>query len=126
MVNKALSLWQPWASLIIDGRKNVETRSWSTSYRGVIAIHASMKVDKKACIDFGYEPRTIATGCVIGTARLVDCVQFPNPSIVPDAYGDFTDGRYGWVLGSIVRFKEPVPAKGSLGLWDWEVDSKKK
>lgn len=38
---KALSLWQPWASLVALGLKKVETRIWSTPYRGLIAIHST-------------------------------------------------------------------------------------
>lgn len=40
---KALSLWQPWATLIANGAKQIETRSWSTSYRGPILIHAAKR-----------------------------------------------------------------------------------
>lgn len=42
---KAISLWQPWASLVPAGAKPVETRSWSTSYRGPLAIHAAKTTD---------------------------------------------------------------------------------
>jgi hypothetical protein len=43
---KALTLWEPWASLIRDGWKEVETRHWYTNYRGPLAIHASVTTDK--------------------------------------------------------------------------------
>ena len=40
---KALTIWQPWASLLVSGQKKYETRSWATAYRGPIAIHAAMR-----------------------------------------------------------------------------------
>jgi hypothetical protein len=46
---KVISIIQPWATLIAIGEKKFETRSWSTKYRGELAIHASKKIDKAAC-----------------------------------------------------------------------------
>lgn len=40
---KALTIWQPWASLLACGAKKYETRSWATKYKGQIAIHAAIK-----------------------------------------------------------------------------------
>jgi len=108
--------------MIIDDRRAVETRSWGTKFRGTIAIHAGKKVDKNDCLKTSYDPLTIAKGAILGTARLVDCVQFPHPSVKPDAYGDFTPGRFGWILDSIRKFSTPVPMKGSLGLWEWLIE----
>lgn len=123
---KALTLWQPYASLIRDYRKHVETRKWSTKYRGILGIHAGMKVDKQACQQFSnerfeYDPRTIERGAVLCTVMLVDCVQFPNLLVRPDPYGDFTPGRYGWIMNDLKCFWEPVPAKGGLSLWNFEL-----
>jgi len=119
---KAITLLQPWASLIIDKRKPVETRSWQTDYRGTIAIHTSIKNNKEvkdACLKFGYDPKTVIRGAVIGTVMLVTCVKFPSKLVKIDDYGDFTPGRYGWILADVKQFKEPIPAKGMLGLWNW-------
>ena len=44
---KALTLWQPWATLVAIGAKKIETRSWKTNYRGPLAIHAAKRIDKK-------------------------------------------------------------------------------
>src|SRR5579885_2158306 len=65
---KALSLWQPWASLMADGRKKIETRHWRPPawlLGQPLAIHATMRVDSDACEDFGYDPLTIPRGCVV-------------------------------------------------------------
>src|SRR5690349_18020675 len=65
---KALSLWAPWGSLMADGRKKIETRSWRPPawlLHQPIAIHQTMHVDKGACEEFGYDPLTIPRGCIV-------------------------------------------------------------
>ena len=116
---KALTLIQPWATLIIDGCKTIETRSWSTKVRGTVAIHAGKKVDKAAAIQFGYDPDKLPTGCVIGIADIVDCFQF-NERTVADPYGDFTPGRFGFVLVNPRGFQYPLDVRGALGFWEWD------
>jgi len=136
---KAISVIQPWATLIAIGAKKIETRSWPTSHRGPIAIHAStskprwanecfqdccMQVLKKS----GW--KDLPRGCVVATANLDKCVQFTSVAKIERvaaefgyeeiAYGDFSIGRYGWVLSNVVRLAKPVPAIGRLSLWDWE------
>lgn len=79
---KALSLWQPWASLVAGGAKLLETRSWQTLYRGPLAIHAAKRWDGELADLCRTEPfarllRRLATtpealprGCVVATCRL--------------------------------------------------------
>lgn len=117
---KCLTLIQPWASLIVDGRKKIETRSWPTKHRGPMGIHAGAKVDTAACIDFGYDPATIPTGVILCIVVVIDCVRFPSPLAPPDRYGDFAPGRYGWILGKVRRLTHPLHMKGALGLWNCE------
>ena len=116
---KALTLIQPWATLIADGRKTIETRSWGSLYRGPLAIHAGAKIDKEACEDFGYDPKQIATRAIVCIVRMKNCVRFPHPDAPPDEYGDFYPGRYGFIFEHLLIPPEPIPARGSLGLWDW-------
>lgn len=117
---RALSLWQPWASLVYDERKPVETRHWEMLYRGPLAIHAAMKVDKDACEDFGYDPKVIARGAILCVVNVVGCVRFPHPSAPPDPYGDFHEGRFGIIMKMLQKFEKPIPAKGHQGIWYWE------
>ena len=87
---KALTIWQPWASLIACGAKRFETRSWATSLRGKIAIHAALRpaheLDRKTsaaivrafddCASIEDLPGYIAKlphGAVVATAELVGC-----------------------------------------------------
>ncbi|WP_317633685.1 ASCH domain-containing protein [Lysinibacillus capsici] len=80
---KALTIKQPWATLIALGEKNFETRSWQTKYRGPLAIHAGKSIDKDACEDSWIKGvlkehgitshKELQTGVVLATVELVDC-----------------------------------------------------
>lgn len=101
---KALTIRQPWASLVVDGEKNVENRTWSTNYRGVLVIHAGSQIDSEAP-----HPTDGPTGAIIGTVRVVDCVQDSDSEwAIP--------GQWHWIL-SDPRPCRPRPAKGSQGFW---------
>lgn len=133
---KALSLWQPWASLIAIGAKEFETRSWRHNYRGLVAIHASKRWTRDEIYMTEHFARTypVATqgkllkplplGVVLCVAKLMDIV--PTEAIrhhlaQPErAFGDYTSGRYAWELQVVKVFDEPIPWKGAQGLWDWE------
>lgn len=87
---KAITIKQPWATLIAVGEKKYETRSWSTHYRGQLAIHAGKTVDKNACMSealrsvlskHGYcSPEDLPTGAVIAVAELTACFQIQSIS----------------------------------------------
>lgn len=124
---KALSIIEPYASLICDGVKHIETRSWKTRYRGKILIHASGK-----SIPREYRQNTELMALVHGTcpghilckARLVDCIEMTEDWIntLPETErtcGFYSPGRYGWILEDIEPIT-PTPAKGKLGLWEYE------
>ena len=124
---KALSLWQPWASLVADERKRIETRSWRPPQWLVghtIAIHATQKVDRDAAEDFGYDAELIPRGAIVATARLDSWIQFTdeNTEHISDEekrYGDFYPGRFGWILTDVRKFASPVPTRGHQGIFDW-------
>src|SRR5215470_858671 len=139
---KALSVMQPWSTLIALGAKRVETRSSSTSYRGPLAIHASSRMNREAVLSLrvpsirevltagGYHqrcgmasnPLSLPLGKVIAVVTLVD-VQRITPDNVPAeperSFGDYTPGRFAWFLHDVRLLSEPVDAKGALGLWEW-------
>src|ERR1700691_5449786 len=148
---KALTLTQPWATLVAIGAKRIETRSWSTSYRGPLAIHAAKGFPGWAK-EFGkstecYEAlRKYSTadderrflsgglayplGVVLATCRIAACVKTekllserpyaPDMTEQEKSFGDYSEGRWGWMLADVKRLPEPIPAKGALGLWEWE------
>lgn len=132
---KAISLLQPWASLVAVGAKRIETRSWPAKYRGPLAIHASKGFPKEAqelclqepfssaLINGGYnDPLELPLGSVIVICRLDGVWKIEKESWIPVdqvPYGDFTPGRYAWDLIEVDKLSEPIPATGMLGLWEW-------
>lgn len=130
---RALSLWQPWATLIALGAKQYETRSWATPYRGLLAIHAAKRTIQPAEIDswiggtlarHGYgDLRRLPLGAVLCVVRLVDVL--PTEQVWHEvswqeiAFGDYSPGRYAWQLEFVERFEPPIPARGAQGLWTW-------
>lgn len=120
---KVLSLWQPWASLMADGIKPWETRHWPAPESLIgqeYAIHAAMKVDKKACAEFGYNWMDIPRGRIVSVHILKECRRFTEGNVlkIRDSYGDYSPGRYGWMSPLVCKLIVPIPAKGHQGLWN--------
>jgi activating signal cointegrator 1 len=172
-------LWQPWASLVALGVKTIETRHWTTSYRGPLAIPANNKVASLDEADDAwngiwhnvdgwtlgdYEATkypnrdrgalyVLPTGAVIATCNLVAIVPTellvwvdkgnlktswwpivedwgivdPLAAVtgaevahVERPYGDYSPGRFAWLLSSVQALDKPVPAKGHQQLWNWD------
>ena len=151
---KALTIFQPWASAIAIGAKRIETRSWSTSYRGPIAIHAGKRRITRELRDLQenslvwqavfwrwtdrYEDALpfgtfVAVADLVGCCRtedLVDLVDEPDFWDVrqapgcqsylhwyEDDLGNYSPGRYGWILDNVRPLAEPIPYRGQQGLW---------
>ncbi len=103
---KALSVKQPWASMIARGEKTIETRTWETNYRGELAICASASPR-------GQGP----TRAVLAVADMLSC----RPMVEQDegrARCDIYPGAWAFCLSNIRRLAEPVPVKGKLGLFE--------
>jgi hypothetical protein len=143
---KALTLWQPWATLIALGEKRIETRCWQTSYRGELAIYAAKKLPPRwlgaslhenefqnelaDCLnvrrdDVGSAIRCMPFGCIVAIVRLVDIEQTDQVREIvcqrERIFGNYEDGRYAWHLELEKRFESPIPAKGNRLLWNWPV-----
>ena len=104
---KIITIRQPWAHLIARGSKNIENRTWQTSYRGPVLIHASLNINRALCRKYRLSPDSLERGGIVGIARIVDCVS-KHPS-------RWFFGPYGFVL----QKRRPLPFvkwKGSLGL----------
>jgi len=123
---KAITLWQPWATLVALGYKEIETRSWPTSYRGPLAIHAAKRVSYHDMFLFEdlLKGVTLPLGRVVATCELVDVQRigynWSHLSHLEIRLGDFSIGRYAWILRNIHPLDPPVTAQGRQGLWDWE------
>ena len=154
---KAITLTQPWASLVAHGFKTIETRSWSTTHRGELAIHAAAGLApvggatglmtlcrtspfRETLLEAGYLGTPgLPRGAIVAVVTLVDVVPIAHclgerPVGRHDdegapwmweltdrerAFGDYSEGRYGWLLADLQCLAEPIPARGGLGLWDW-------
>jgi hypothetical protein len=115
-----LSIRQPWADLIVLGRKKVELRQWSTRHRGWIWLHTGLRVDEAACSRFGVS--SLFTGGFIGAFRLRDVVGLDVErweawrSSHLDA-GPYQPNTFGWVIGEVAPLFRAVAAPGSQGLY---------
>ncbi len=164
---KVITLTQPYASLVAIGAKRIETRSWATSYRGPLAIHAAkglnsvggMRGLQELCNEEPFlsalavpmvgmgitKASQLPFGQIIAVVELVDCVtteavrssSYVNTegwwefnerdtywrlSAEERAFGDYSSGRWAWLLRNVQRLKEPIPAKGALSLWECDTD----
>lgn len=123
---KAITLHQPWASLMAAEIKRIETRSWGTSYRGPLAIHAGKKVvyDDELLSLLNCTWESLPRGAVLCIVDLIEIV--PTEIIrgrltdVERGCGDYYDGRYAWRTKMIKVFEKPIPCDGHQGLWNWE------
>ncbi len=130
---KAISLEQPFASLVSIGAKTIETRHWSTNYRGPLAIHSAntfnQVVDsysRSILSSAGLDCEQLPLGKIIATARLVSCKKIISSEIpcYPQlAFSDFTPGWYALELADIKPLVIPIPAKGHAQLWEWKEES---
>lgn len=127
VIIKVLTIKEPWASLIINGYKMYEFRSWKTKYRGKILIHAGMTLEKDMAERFKSYNLNYYKGEIIGEATLVDCILVDEEfnkklrDINPLVYGRSNHVEtYAWKLENIKKYDQPIKVKGKLGLWNYE------
>ena len=130
---KVLSIIEPWATLITSKQKYIETRSWKTSYRGELYIHASKKhinsKDTKIQELLKLLPSTeMNYGKIICKCQLVDCIYMDEKFINEikqnqQEYmcGDYQIGRYAWILEKTELINPKIDAKGKLNIWNFEI-----
>jgi hypothetical protein len=109
----ALTIRQPWASLIIEGQKNIENRSRPTEHRGLLVIHAGLATVAEALDRYGHllkDPDDLPGGAILGAVEITDCVENARSRWAEPGY-------FHWRLADPRPLRRPIPAKGSLGLW---------
>lgn len=137
---KVISLWQPWASLIMLGIKRNETRGRRINIRGDIGIHATKRIVpfNRIFYDVPKEARDyimamieaaygsydkLPTGAVLGIVNVTGCIPaeqaFQTISMLERACGDYRPGRYAITLNNIRPFATPLSARGQQGIWNW-------
>jgi activating signal cointegrator 1 len=131
---KALSVAQPYATLLVLGAKRLETRPWQTAHRGPLAVHAARNLSAAARALCRQDPfrsllraggimswSDLPRGAVVGAVELTGCARvedLPPPEEPEASLGDFSPGRWVWQLRHPLRLPAPLPARGRLGLFD--------
>ena len=140
---KALTLWQPWASLVALGEKRIETRCWSTKHVGPLAIHAAARtptflgasrfteqfineVADVLNVRIANVPTAIAklpraaVLCICELGKIEETWRMREILCERELiFGNYEDGRYAWPLLMKEKLETPMPAKGNRLLWNW-------
>jgi hypothetical protein len=137
---KVLTIQQPYAQLCCLGIKKVETRPMVTNHRGELYIHASQSFHrglrslcgKDTFRDYITSHLDLATGAIIGKVTIEACLPVEGLiaeerlAVIERKFGDYTPGRYGWMLSNPVLFETPIPAKGQQGIWYFDLKEEPK
>lgn len=140
---KAISLWQPWASLMAIGAKTIETRHWPTHYRGLLAIHAAKRkvwhelesyihkpIFQKALWPVLPEPwgnstliNSLPFGAIVGVVEVFDCQpteRLVHTALPPEEieFGNWGINRFGWLTRNARKCREPIFCYGRQGFWN--------
>ena len=126
---KVITIKQPFASLIAEGLKEYEFRTWKTKYRGEILIHAGKSIDKKAIKKFEKYNLDYPTGCIIAKVNLTDCIKIDdearkmlkekNPLVYSSIIKHTEWNGYGFKIENVEKIK-PIFINGKLSLWDYD------
>jgi len=123
---KCLSVSQPFADLIISGKKTIELRKWNTNFRGEFFIHAPIKIRIKDCKRLKITKKLV-TGVIIGKAELYDVKKYNSSKEVKLdqkfhlASKNFQDKTFGFKIKNAKSLRIPIPWKGQLGFFDVEL-----
>ena len=127
---KVISIKQPFATLIAEGLKEYEFRTWKTKYRGDILIHASKSVDSKAMEKFKNLNLEYPTGCIIAKAEITDCIfvdedmkmmlNKKDSLVYSGVCKDEDFIGYGFKIENVLKIN-PIYVNGKLGLWNYEL-----
>ena len=122
---KCLSVCQPFANLIIEGKKTIELRKWNTEFRGEFLVHSPRKIRTDACKRLQIKSNLI-TGAIIGKVKLVDVKKYENESELKlDSKKHLAskyalENKYGFVLEKPKQLKVPIPYNGQLNFFDFK------
>ena len=122
---KVITIRQPWASLIVNGYKEYEFRSWKTKYRGELLIHAGKTFNKQEILKFKELNIDFPTGCIIGKVILEDCLEVDKDlegKLVKKnklIYSSINRSGYAWKVLNPQKI-DKVYINGKLSLWDYK------
>jgi hypothetical protein len=120
---KAISVRQPWADLIIQGKKTLDLRTRKINYRGPIAIHASQIIENEACERFELNPKLLTVGAVIGVVQLVDIFEMEEARYIDNAnhhlsHRSYREGLFGWQFEEPKELPKPIMFRGRQGVFN--------
>ncbi|MCV0410990.1 ASCH domain-containing protein [Nitrosopumilus sp.] len=127
---KCLSVSQPFADLIISGKKTIELRKWNTNFRGEFLIHAPLKIKTEDCKRLKMNKKFV-TGAIIGKAEIYDVKKYNSiKEIKMDqkfhlASKNFHDKTFGFRLKNAKPLRIPITCKGQLGFFDIDIPKTK-
>ena len=125
---KALSFRQPWAELVLQGRKTMDLRTYTTHYRGPLAIHASQTVETESARRHGFDPAGLDAGAIVGMVELVDVIPLDEAAYEEHreahlAGRHYREGLFGWLLAHPERLPQPIPARGRTNLFSVNLEA---
>ena len=122
---KCLSVCQPFAELIVQGKKTIELRKWNTKFRGEFLIHAAKNILIEDCRRMKILPSAITIGAIIGKVNLVDVKKYDSDK---ELYTDKkkhhsisskTNNKYGFILENPKKLRVPIEYLGKLNFFEF-------
>ena len=127
---KCLSVSQPYADLIVTGKKTIELRTWNTKFRGEFLIHAPIKIKDEACTRLNIDKSNLRTGVIIGKVEIYDVKAYESVEELRKDYSkhfaseEFLRHKCGFLLRKPQALRIPIPYKGSLGFFEAKIESR--
>ena len=124
---KAITLKQPWASLVANGYKKYEFRSWKVNYRGDILIHAGKGIDVEAMQRVKNLNLEFPTSRIVAIVKIEDCIKLNeeiNENICdenPVVYGNKMHTGFAWKLTNIRKIENSDNVSGKQGFWNYDL-----
>ena len=127
---KGLSISQPFAELVISGKKTIDLRGWNTKFRGEFLIHAPLKIKKEECKRLKITKK-LTTGAIIGKAEIYDVKEYGSKSELKTDYKkhfaskNFNQKKFGFLIKNPKAFRIPIPYKGQLGFFEVNIPKRR-
>ena len=128
---RCLSVCQPFAELIVQGKKTIELRRWNTKFRGEFLVHAAKNILTEECKRMKISQSTITTGAIIGKVNLVDVKkydsnkEFKNDKEKHHSISNHIKNKHGFILERPKKLRVPIPYLGKLNFFEFHPDERK-
>ncbi len=122
---KCLSVCQPFAELIVQGKKTIELRKWNTKFRGEFLVHAPQKIRLDECKRLKIQSE-MTVGAIIGKVELIGVREYENTAQIKIdskkhlASNDESGNKYGFILQNPKQLRVPIPCNGQLNFFEFK------